>query len=554
MSLSLVLHDPHLIQIIILAGAVTLLTTLNVAARPAAVITGRVALAFTISEVFFMLNRFANLFYLPLLAANVDVAARTGNVDTLYAQIQWVLVGAGGGALAAWLLLPTFVELYRKGVLSMERHKSMVRVLLRLARPAAMKELVGTLRPPSMMGVRLLHLEGVPSGFLVWNVVATAIWTAGALCALLASAIAPEYKSTAVLLSGMVNAFAAIAFSILVDPKAATITDEVVAGERPARHVDIVAVHLSAGNFLGACLGLLVLWPGTVWVVAISKAIGAQGGHLVDSIWAVAALNAFVTILSSTSYASRVSAVVTGRVATALSVYNIFFLVTRLTQQVYSPVVGSVRDYVVDNHLPMDMLGHALRTIIMGATVGSIIGCLLLDTFVEIYNAAVRGLDRLQGSVLHLFAEFLKPRGWLALFRCFRRPTLFGLTMDDWRALPHGFLWGNLFVTGVYTIGVLAAIYAGAQLDATLARTATLLSSVVNGLATITISIVVWPTTATMVDECVSGKRPVKHMYATAFFLMIGMLLGTVLSQILFEPATHVIVVGAGVMRTIMRR
>jgi hypothetical protein len=549
-----VVVDSHLLKIMVMAAAVTMLSTLNVAARPAAIATGRVALAFTVSEIFFMLNRFANLFYLPLLAVDVDLAAKTGDTGMLSTQLCWVLMSAAVGAGAAWALLPSFVELYRQGVYALEYRKSMVRVVVRMMHPSSVRKVVAAARRPSLLGTRLFKLGNVPADFLIANVIATAIWTAGPLCALLASAIAPQYKSTAVLLSGMVNAFAAIAFAVFVDPKAAVITDEAVAGERPKEDVDIAAVHLSAGNFLGACLGLLVLWPGTEWILWISKSVGSQGGNLVSDIWVLALANAIITILSSTSYASRVSAVVTKRVATALTVYNVFFLVTRLAQQIYSPVLGSVRDYVVDQHLPMEVLGHAFRTVIFGASLGSLIACLMLDTFVEIYNKAVVSLDRLNGSVPRLLGEMFQPRAWAAVFRCLRKPTTFGLTWADFKALPQGFLWGNLFVTSVYTIGVLSAIYAGAQLDSTLARTATLLSSVVNGLATITISLVVWPTLALMVDECVRGVRPMKHIYASAFYLMIGMLIGTVLSQLLFDFATQVIVVGAHVFQTVIHR
>jgi hypothetical protein len=552
MNPSLLLHDPHLIFIVVLAGVVSMLTTLNVAARPAAVETGRVALAFTISELFFMLTRFANMFYLPLLAVHVDSAAKTHDWLRLYAQIQWVLAGCAVGALGSWLLLPTFVELYRQGVYAMDYRKSMLGVLRRMARPSMIGKIAKALRPPSLLGVRLFHLEGVPPTFLLVNVVATAIWTAGALCAMVASAVDPAHKATAVLLSGMVNAFAAIAFSVWVDPKAALITDQAVAGERPERHVRITAVHLSAGNFLGASLGFLVLWPGTRWILGATHVIGGAGGDLVHSIWIVAVLNGLFAIMSSTSYASRVSAVVTGRVATAITVYNLFFLVTRLTQQIWNPVLGSVRDYVVNQHLPLELLASSYRVVILGATIGSIVACLLLDTFVEIYNTTVRALDRL-GSFERVAWEFRRPAAWAALFRCIRRPTTFGVTIADWRELPHAFLWGNLFVTSVYTIGSIAAIYAGA-VTPELSRTTTLMSSVVNGMATITISLIVWPTTALMVDQCVRGERPLRHIYATALFLMVGMLVGTVMSQVLLEPAAWLITQAAWGLRLISGR
>ena len=137
MDFSLLMGDGRLWFIMTLAAAVSLLTTLIVAARPAAMRTGRVAMAFTISSLFFMATRFANLFYAPLLARYVDRAVKTGRPDVLHGQIEWVIVGSAIGALGAALLLPTFVELYSRGIRSMEYRQSMVRVLLRVARPGS---------------------------------------------------------------------------------------------------------------------------------------------------------------------------------------------------------------------------------------------------------------------------------------------------------------------------------------------------------------------------------------------------------------------------------
>lgn len=539
------LHDPALVFIIVLAGAVSMLTTLNVAARPAAVTTRRVATAFTVAQLFFMVTRFANMFYVPLMARFVDEAERTGEVGLLYGQIQWVILGAAAGALAAWLLLPTFIELYRLGVQALE-HRSMVRALLRLAHPRSWLKLLRAFRLPSNLGTRLFRLEGVPADFLVINVVATAIWTVGALCAIYVSAILPQYAATAALLSGLVNAFAAIAFSVWVDPRASTITDQAVSGDRDERDVRITAVHLSAGNFVGALLGLAVFPLGIELVRWATLSIGSHGGDFSHGLWFVVLLNVIFAMLASTTYSARVSAVLTRRVATAIAVYNLFFLVTRLAGQVYAPILGSMADHVVQSpEQGLASLEVMFRWVLGGASLGALLGWLLMPTFIEVYNHAVRQLDRAGGSFPEVFWRTLAPRRWGVVLGCLRWPSTFGITLADVRRLPQGFLWGNVLVLAVHTIGVMAAIYAGAQLSESLSRTATLLSSVVNGVATITLSVIVDPTTARITDRCVDGERPEKDIYAMALALMAGMFVGTLFSQLLLTPAAWVIAAGA---------
>ncbi|MEW6278771.1 MAG: DUF2837 family protein [Candidatus Eremiobacterota bacterium] len=601
------LSDPRLVFVMVLSGVVSMLTTLNVAARPAAVSSRQVATAFTISQLFFMITRFANLFYLPLMAHFVDNAVRTGNTADLYGQVQWVIAGAGVGALFSWILLPTFVELYRRGIRSLRYRQSMLSVLLRLATLTGWRAALGALRPAGNLGTRLLRLEGVPAGFLWINVLATAIWTVGALCAVYVSGLSPRYEATALLLSGLVNSVAAIAFSLFVDPQAALITDRAVAvlkdlerrlpalclgapGAGPSllpfglayrvgpgglrvlqpgcalqtdllaaglvedpreRRVRIVAVHLSAGNFLGAMLGLLVYPSGVKAIQHATLALGQMGESLVHALWLVVLLNVGVTLLASTTVSSRVSAVLTRRVATALTIYNFFFLVTRLTQQVYAPVLGSIRDNVLAGQAAdPQALEVMFRWILLGAAGGSLLGWLLMPTFIEIYCKAIHALERC-GSIALLLLRCLDPRKWGTMLGCLRPPSLLGLNRRAIRGLPKAFLYGNVLVISIHTVALLASIHAGA-VGKEVSRTATLLSSVVNGVATITLSVLVDPRVALITDQTIDGRRPMEQLNAMAVLLMAGMFVGTLLSQALFEPASWAILKAARLVEWIL--
>jgi hypothetical protein len=180
-----------------------------------------------------------------------------------------------------------------------------------------------------------------------------------------------------------------------------------------------------------------------------------------------------------------------------------------------------------------------IREILLGASGGALLGLLLLPTFVEVYNKAIRALDR-TGSIPAVLWETAHPRRWPAVLSCLRRPGLFGLRAAEIRELPQGFGGGNLLVISIHTVGERAAIYAGA-VDDGLKRAATLLSSVVNGLATITLSVVVDPMCSLITDQAVKGERPARHIYVMAVLLMLGMLVGTLLSQVIFTPAAWVI-------------
>ena len=311
------LSDGRLLFIMALAAVVSMLTTLNIASRPAAIRTKQVALAMAVSSVFFMFTRFANLFYLPILATYVDEATRTGQTDVLYQQIQWVVIGSALGAFISWILLPTFTAVYEKGISGISTRGSMLKMLLALPTPRGIKALIKCLRSPFELKDWLKEDPQqkfvLPKDLLLWNIFATAIWTVGALAALQVSAIYPRLEATSVLLSGLVNSFAAIAFSLFVDPKAAVITDQAVANQRPQSHVLKMSYYLGLGNFIGGLLGLATFPVAIKMISWATENLGSA--QMAENMWMVIGLNVIVCTLMCTAFASRVSAVITRSVA-----------------------------------------------------------------------------------------------------------------------------------------------------------------------------------------------------------------------------------------------
>ena len=87
---------------------------------------------------------------------------------------------------------------------------------------------------------------------------------------------------------------------------------------------------------------------------------------------------------------------------------------------------------------------------------------------------------------------------------------------------------------------MVAAIYASVR-DPAFARTATLLSGIVNGIGTFAFTLFVDPTAAGIVDSAVHGKRTHEDVRAMVFWLTATMVLGTLISQLLLYPAALVI-------------
>ena len=70
--------------------------------------------------------------------------------------------------------------------------------------------------------------------------------------------------------------------------------------------------------------------------------------------------------------------------------------------------------------------------------------------------------------------------------------------------------------------------------------------------AAIALGLIVDPTAAVITQEALDNKRPVKDVYAMGLLLIASMFIGTLLSQVLLEPARWVIQTGAQILAQIL--
>jgi len=103
----------------------------------------------------------------------------------------------------------------------------------------------------------------------------------------------------------------------------------------------------------------------------------------------------------------------------------------------------------------------------------------------------------------------------------------------------NGFL-GPLLAKALLTVGVLASIYAG-YLNPEYRVTASQLSAVVNGFATILLFTFIDPQLSQLTDDVIHGQESHSLFRRTIIWISICRFLGTILAQILFLPSAHFI-------------
>ena len=104
----------------------------------------------------------------------------------------------------------------------------------------------------------------------------------------------------------------------------------------------------------------------------------------------------------------------------------------------------------------------------------------------------------------------------------------------------RGVLVANMLAQALLTVGVLAALYAG-YLAPEYRVTASQLSAVVNGFATILLFALIDPQLSVMTDDVVEGKIDEALFRRTIVWISLSRFAGTVLAQAVFLPAAMAI-------------
>jgi hypothetical protein len=250
-------------------------------------------------------------------------------------------------------------------------------------------------------------------------------------------------------------------------------------------------------------------------------------------------LTGAVHCLDTAAYASRVAGVRTGRQALTGALFNIVALASRVAYTLQAPLLASA----VDRMVRQNQLGGLLRDfhlIIGAATMGTLLGAMLVPTFTAVFSRAALAYE-IHGSFPALLLHTLSLRGFSRISQHLRVPLPESVRKASRFRLPRSFLLLNVLVTAVYTVGISATMYASA-LKPDLARTATTLSGVINGVGTLLLVLLIDPVSALITDQALRGNRPSAEVSHIVVWQVAGRLIGTLVAQLIFLPAALFVV------------
>ena len=250
-------------------------------------------------------------------------------------------------------------------------------------------------------------------------------------------------------------------------------------------------------------------------------------------------LTAGINLIGTLAYSARIAGVRTRRIAMSFALFNILVLVSRTSNSFLGPFLAKRIETRIA-HGGGDALLWDFRMVLASASVAVFVGILLVPTGQRMFARAI-GYFQEHRSTTRMILRTASPGGLRTIRDAIAIPKL-----DHIRELakPRGVGWGvliaNCLAQALITVGVLASLYAG-YLNPDFRVTASQLSAVINGFATILLFALIDPQLSVMTDDVVEGRVSEPLFRRTIVWISFSRLAGTLLAQALFVPSAMAI-------------
>jgi len=262
--------------------------------------------------------------------------------------------------------------------------------------------------------------------------------------------------------------------------------------------------------------------------------VGSALGFFTAQLIMIALFILIIHSIETLAYSVRLSGARVRLLASALSLFNVMVMVSRLANMMQQPFTGSLIDQAPKENA-LEFVESQYRILIGSATLGTIIGLLLLPTFIAVFSRAIIHLAEERGSIPALMKKGFTIPYLRRLKKHIHLPRYTYLKDMSWRDIPIKLFCINTLITAIYTIGVLSALFA-ALIAPERATTAVMASGLINGVATILLIIFIDPKISILADDVINQKGSYVTLKSASIMMVTSRLLGTLLAQILFIP------------------
>lgn len=258
----------------------------------------------------------------------------------------------------------------------------------------------------------------------------------------------------------------------------------------------------------------------------------------------ICALTGVINLIGALAYAARIAGVRTGRIALSFALFNILLLVSRTSNGFLGPFLAKRIETALASGGGEALLWD-LRLVLLSAAAAVALGIVLVPTGQRLFAAAITYFQH-NRSTVKLLMRSMTPAGLGTLRDSVALPS--GETLRSLRG-PRGVSWSvliaNALAQALLAVGVLASLYAG-YLVPEFRVTASQMSAIVNGVATILLFALIDPQISALTDDVVDGSVSEPVFRRAMVWVSLSRLAGTLIAQALLVPAAAVIAYAAG--------
>lgn len=258
----------------------------------------------------------------------------------------------------------------------------------------------------------------------------------------------------------------------------------------------------------------------------------------------ICALTAVINLIGALAYAARIAGVRTRRIALSFALFNILLLVSRTSNGFLGPFLAKRIETALAAGGANTLLWD-LQLVMLSASGAVLLGIVLVPTGQRLFAAAITHFQR-NRSTTKLLLRSVTPAGLRTIRESAALPS--GETLRS-LGKPRGVSWlvlaANAIAQSLLAVGVLASLYAG-YLEPEFRVTASQMSAIVNGFATILLFALIDPQISALTDDVVDGTVSEPLFRRAMIWVSLSRLVGTLLAQALLVPAAVVIAYAAG--------
>jgi len=243
------------------------------------------------------------------------------------------------------------------------------------------------------------------------------------------------------------------------------------------------------------------------------------------------AMTMIIHAAETLSYSIRLAGVRLNKIAVALSLTGIVVLVSRTANLVQAPLTAKFVDFA-KSHGTFDLLRH-FRVVLLGSAVGTLLAIVLFPTFVRLFARIIAKLE-VAGSIPKLISSVTL--GQLRNTKHYIRMPKLKISQYRYLGISKKFILLNAVVTAFYSVGVLSSLYA-AHLFPEHGTTASQASGIINGFATILLTVFIDPQMGLITDKALNDDRRKDQLGKIYVLMMTTRFMGTMLAQLVLVPA-----------------